>query len=217
MRHEAENPEIFRIDSGDIVDRTVRIGGPAGDAVRIAIAEGDPALSFEALDRLGAGFVIALAMRDCNLDDLAPLIARRKGRIGALNSQMLHPAYEAQTGIAHQDTGQKARLNQDLKAVADAKNEAAPGGMGANRLHDWRARGDRPAAQIVAIGEAPGEEHNVGARGQGVFRMPDEGRLHAGHTLKGADGIALAIGTGEENDGGAHSMGVQPENFRSLG
>ena len=44
--------------------------------------------------------------------------------------------------------------------------------------HDRRAAGDGPAAQVVAVGEATGQQHGVGARGQlgvGVPRLDGVG------------------------------------------
>ena len=60
--------------------------------------------------------------------------------------------------------GQQPGFAQDLKAVADAEQEAAALGVDAHRAHDRRARGDRAATQIVAIGEAARHHHEVGAR-----------------------------------------------------
>ena len=117
---------------------------------------------------------------------------------------MLHPADKAQIGVAHQHAGQKPGFDQNLKAVADAKNQPAPCGMGADRLHDGGASGDGPAAQIIAIRKAAGQQDEIGAGGQRMFAMPDERRFFAGHCLDGADRVLLTIGAGEKNDGGVH-------------
>jgi hypothetical protein len=37
-----------------------------------------------------------------------------------------------------------------------------------------------------------------------MFAMPDDGRLFAGDFLDGAERVSLAVGAGEENDGGFH-------------
>ena len=95
-------------------------------------------------------------MGDGDLDHLPRRIAPRIGRVGALHPQVLHPADEAQPGIAHQHAGQEPALDQDLEAVADAEHEPAPRRMGAHRIHDPRPPGDGPAAQVVAVAEAAG-------------------------------------------------------------
>jgi hypothetical protein len=117
---------------------------------------------------------------------------------------MLHPADEAQIGVAHQDAGQEPGFDQDLKAIADTENQPALGGMSSHRVHDGRPRGDCPAAQIIAIGKAAGQQDEISASGQGSLTVPDEGRLFAGHFLDGADRIPLTIRAWEENDGGVH-------------
>ena len=66
------------------------------------------------------------------------------------------------------------------------------------------ARRDRAAAQIIAIGEAARQHHQVGAGGQLVLGMPDHGGRAAGDQLQGARHVALAIDAGEDEDGGVH-------------
>ena len=189
---------------GDIIGRAIRIGGPANDTVRVAIAEGDATLPFEALERLAAGLIITLAMRDRDLDDLALGIVRCKRRIVALDPQMLHPADKAQIGVAHQDTRQKPGFGEDLKAVADAENETAPCGMGAHGVHDGRPGGDGAAAQIIAIREAAGQHDEIRAKRQGPLAMPDERGFFSGGLRDGADRVLFTIGAGEKDDGGVH-------------
>ena len=62
--------------------------------------------------------------------------------------------------------GSRPASHEELKAVADAEHQAAARGMGAHRLHDRRARRDRAAAQIIAIGEAARQHDEIGARRQ---------------------------------------------------
>ena len=119
--------------------------------------------------------------------------------------QMLHAAHEMQIGIAHQDARQQARLAGDLKPVADGENPPAPAGMGPHRIHDGGARRDGAAAQVIAIGEAAGQEHEVGAGRQARFGMPDEVRLASGHEPQGPRDVALAIDPGEQDDRGLHA------------
>src|SRR5580704_11889533 len=55
MRHEAKNIEPLRVDSGDVVDRAIRIGVAVPAAARVAIAEGDAALALDASERFRVG------------------------------------------------------------------------------------------------------------------------------------------------------------------
>ena len=87
---------------------------------------------------------------------------------------MLHPADEAPPRVAHQHARQQSRLAEDLEAVADAEHQPAARGVGAHRVHDPRPRGDRAAAQIIAIGEAAGQHDEIGSRRQSVIVVPDD-------------------------------------------
>ena len=113
-------------------------------------------------------------------------------RVGALDTQVLHPADEAQRRVAHQDSGQHAALDQDLEAVADAENQPAAVGMGANGLYHRRAAGDGAAAEIVAEGEAAGQHGEIGAGGKLVLGMPHRARGDA-RAAEGTQGIPLAV------------------------
>ena len=169
-----------------------------------AVAIEHPPLAFEPLHRLFVGFVIALAMRDRHADDLAGIVAARERRIRAFDPQMHVLADEFQPRIAHQHAGQQARFAQDLKAVADAEHETAIGREFAHRVHDRRTRGNRAAAQIVAIGKAAGHDHEIGALGQRGVGVPDHRGLLARGELQRARHVALAIDSGKDENGGFH-------------
>ena len=65
--------------------------------------------------------------------------------------------------IAQQRAGEQAGFHQNLEAVADAEHEAAVGGELLHRAHDGREAGDGAAAQVIAVGEAAGEDDGVEA------------------------------------------------------
>src|ERR1700730_15753702 len=81
MRHEAKNIEPLRVDSGYVIDRSVRIGAAIPRTPRVRIAEGDPAPALDARDRYPIVDIMSLAMRDHLCDDLALGILGGKGRI----------------------------------------------------------------------------------------------------------------------------------------
>src|ERR1700730_11985067 len=76
--------------------------------------------------------------------------------------------------------------------------------MGAHGVHDWRPRGDGAAAQVIAVRKAAGKHRKIGAGGQAMFAMPDDGRFFARDFLDGADRVLLTIRAWEQNDGGFH-------------
>ena len=107
-------------------------------------------------------------------------------------SSLISLADEFQRGIAHQGAGQQAGLEQDLEAVADAENLHAGLGLRLDRLHHRHARGDRAAAQIVAVGEAAGNDDQVDVRNLG-FRLPDGDRRLAGNLGQRRDHVAVTV------------------------
>jgi hypothetical protein len=78
----------------------------------------------------------------------------------------------------------------------------------AHRIHDRRARGDGAAAQIVAVGETAGQDHEIGAVGQGAFGVPDEFGLRPARQFERARDIALLVRSGEYDDGGFHRFSL---------
>ncbi len=86
----------------------------------VAIAEGDAAVAFEPLYGFFMRFIIALAMGDGDVDRLMQGVSPRKGRVVALDAQMLSLADEPQIAVAHQHARQQAALAQNLAAVANA-------------------------------------------------------------------------------------------------
>ena len=60
-----------------------------------------------------------------------------------------------------QRAGQQAGLGEHLEAVADADDRAAGGGEVGDRVHHRREAGDGAGAQVVAVGEAAGDDDRV--------------------------------------------------------
>ena len=140
-------------------------------------------------------------MRDRHADDLAGIVAARERRVGAFDPQMHVLADEFQPRVAHQHAGQQPGLAEDLKTVADAEHEAAIGREIPHRVHHRRARGNRAAAQIVAVGKSAGHHHEIGALGQRGLGMPDHRGLLARSELQRARHVALAIDAGKDENG----------------
>ena len=140
-------------------------------------------------------------MRDRHADDLSGIVAAGERRIGTFDPQMHVPADEFQPRIAHQHAGKQAGLAEDLETVADAEHEAAIGRKGPHRIHHRRARRDRAAAQIIAIGKSAGHHHEVGPLRQRGLGMPDHRGFMTRCKLQRARHIALAIDSGKDEDG----------------
>ncbi len=77
---------------------------------------------------------------------------------------------EAQRVVAAQHAGQQPGLGQDLEPVADPEHQPATLRVVAHGAHDRAEAGDRAGAQVVAVGEAAGQDDRVGATQLGRSR-----------------------------------------------
>src|SRR5215218_8818128 len=96
-------------------------------------------------------------------------------------------------GIAHQHTRQQARLTQDLKSIAHAEHQPALLGVRPYRIHDWRARRDRAASQIVAVRKTAWQHHEIGPGWQSGVTVPHHRRLPPGDKAQRPRHVALAV------------------------
>ncbi len=184
-------------DTGNVVDRSVRIGA-------FGIAEHNLAFAFETLQRFGIGEIIAVMMRDRAADDLARLVAARERRVGVGYFELYFAADELQRSIAHQCARQKPGFDEDLEAVADTHDHDALIGLLANGLHHRHTGCNRTAAQIVTVGKAARNQDQVHIVGNARIGLPDGHRCLSGDLGECCDHVAIAIETGKENDCGFH-------------
>ncbi len=105
--------------------------------------------------------VVALHVADGHLEDLAGREEVGEGGVGGLGAEMDLLADVVEAGVAHEGAGEQAGFGEDLEAVADAEDEAAGGGEFFDRLHDGGEFGDGAGAEVVAVGEAAGDEDGV--------------------------------------------------------
>ena len=137
-----------------------------------------------------------------------------EGRAGVLDAQVDVAADELEADVADERAGQQVGFGQDLKAVADAHDEAAVGGEVGDRGHDRAEARDRPAAQVVAVGEAARDDDGVDAAQVGVF-VPQPDRFGAGEGGDGVGGVVVGVDAGKDADpdargtvAGAHDRAV---------
>ena len=103
--------------------------------------------------------------------------------------------------VADERAGQQMRLAQDLETVADAQDGQASSGFAHDLAHDGSGRSDRAAAQVVAVGEAAGDDDRVDAVQVGVL-VPQGHGLGTGDFNR-AGGVAVVEGAGEGDDSDA--------------
>jgi hypothetical protein len=124
-----------------------------------------------------------------------PLAVDPEGHVAAL---------EAQVGVAGQRAREDPRLGEDLKPVADAQEQATAVGVGLHRGHDVGEARDGAAAEVVPVGEASREHHEVGARGQLDVLVEDVFRGHPEHARQGVERVEVRVGAWELYDRGEH-------------
>jgi len=112
-------------------------------------------------------------------------------------------ADEAEAGVAHHGAGEKAGFEQDLETVADAEDEAAVFCEFGNGIHHGREAGDGTGAEIVAVGEAAGEDDGVAIL-QIFGLVPDEFDGLLEDVADGVEGVVVAVGPGKDYDSEFH-------------
>jgi hypothetical protein len=83
------------------------------------------------------------------------------------------PARKAQRRIAKQHTGEQAGLDQNLEAIADAKDKTALRGKTRHFLHHGRETRNRATPEIVPVGKSPGKNHDIDTPQVRIF-VPEE-------------------------------------------
>jgi hypothetical protein len=78
-----------------------------------------------------------------------------------LNLEFLVSADEVLVFVSNQSSGEEVRLNEHLEAVADAQHRQALLGLLDYLFGCWGFGCDCSAAEVVAIGEASGEDDRV--------------------------------------------------------
>jgi hypothetical protein len=185
-------------DAGDVAGRAVGI---------VLVAEHHLAFALDAVQRLFVGEEVALAVADGH--HRRALLAEAGGEAGlAVDHVQRHRLADVlQLGVAQQGAGQQARLAQHLEAVADPDHRHALGGL--DHFAHHRALGRHgPAAQVVAVREAAGQDDQVQVVRQGRLLVPDHFNAGSGGALDGDLAVTIAIGTGEDDDGGFHGAGL---------
>ena len=101
--------------------------------------------------------------------------------------------------------GSRPRFHQDLESVADAQHQSSIGGEFADCRHDGRELGDGAAAQVIAVGEAAGEDHGIDIAERGRV-VPDEFRGLSKIVSDRVKSIVIAVASRKNNDAKFHGF-----------
>ncbi len=124
-------------------------------------------------------------------------------------------ADEAEAAIAPQRAVQQVRLGEGLKAVADAEHQPSVVGEGRHLLHDGAEAGDGAGAQVVAVGEAAGQDDAIGVL-EIVVLVPEVVRFGLGKVRESVVRVVVAVGAGEDDDAEA-DRSLRPPSAPLLG
>src|SRR5665213_1784323 len=119
MRHQAQDVALRIAYAGDRSQRAVRICGRIHISLDITVAKRNLAIALKARQYFRITEIIAFRMSNRNMQHLTRLRRRREGSCGALHPDVNVPADKPKASVAHQRTGQQARLAQDLKPVTN--------------------------------------------------------------------------------------------------
>ena len=132
--------------------------------------------------------------------DREPVPARaraREGGVGVLDDHLDLAAAEAEVVVAAAGARQEPCLAEHLEAVADAEHAAPLTGELGHGLHHRREAGDRAGAEVVAVGEAAGDDDGVDAL-QVAVAVPED--LRVAVALTGLERIDFVTGSGKPDD-----------------
>src|SRR5439155_1456464 len=129
----------------------------------------------------------------------------REDRVGGLLPQRHRRAEELEAAILLQGAGQQPRFGEHLEPVADADHRAPVGGKGAHRRHHGRETGERARAQVVTVGEAPGQDDRVDVA-ENAVAVPHDACVDAEPPDR-LDHVVLAVRTGEEDHANTRGHG----------
>jgi hypothetical protein len=162
MRHQAGDIALFVADTGDIVERTVRIGDIGGFSLRIDIAPEDLVVDLEFAESFLIGKVASFTMSDGKAEQLPgrDLVSKSGIRCNGFQKDMF--TAELERAVADQGSGQKAGLAQDLKAIADSQHEPTLFGECLHCLHDGAESSDGAGAEVIPVTESTGNDYGVG-------------------------------------------------------
>src|SRR6266436_2203095 len=144
-------------------------------------------------------------MRDGNLKNPALRSGIAERRICLLHTDVNMAADETQAAVAHHRAGQQARLQQNLKAVADSQHHPAALRELADRLHYRREPRNRSGTQIVPISEAARQDNGV-AIGKVLRLVPDELYGLLEDVADGVKRVVIAVGARKNNYSKFHAV-----------
>ena len=144
-------------------------------------------------------------MADRNAQHLPDGGCARERRVRLVDADMHVLAAIFQPLVTQHRAGQQPRLEQDLKAVADAEYRPAAFGERPHRSHHRREPRHRAGAQVVTVRKAAWQDDHVGAFQIGVL-VPEIFGLLAEQVLGRVKRVLVAVAPREHDDAKFHDQ-----------
>src|SRR5258708_24554384 len=201
--HHAEHVAALVDDSGDVVQRAVRVGAGHYASTRIAVTKNHLTVLLEARQHGRLGEVAALTVPDRHSNDLAFRTLGRERDVRSLDHEVGPFAAILERSIADQCPGQDPGLAKNLEAVADAPHEPAPIRELSDLLHDRGKACHRAGAAVVAVSKTAGQDDTVAAFEVGIL-VPQVLELRADDLVDDPTAVAIRPCPREDNDPELH-------------
>lgn len=142
-------------------------------------------------------------MSDGNFQNLPGVSSGRERRVCGFNAQVDLTAKEAQLAVAKHCARKEAGFKQDLKAVADAYNEATLICKALDGAHDGRESSDCPCAQIISKSESARNNDCIAiSQIAGIVPQEFDGLVQDGPY--GVIGIVIAVRSRKDDNAKFH-------------
>ena len=159
MRHQTQDVAFVVENTGDVVQRPIRVGAVTAASVGVDVAKGDAVFVPQALKRVFVSEEVAIVVADRDSDNGVLAIGAGEDGVGGLDLQIHVPTDELEPCVPHKDTQQEPAFGQYLEAVANAQNRHALIGARFDLAHHWRQRCQRTGAQVIAVGKTARDDN----------------------------------------------------------
>jgi hypothetical protein len=112
---------------------------------------------------------------------------------------MYRVAAKAETAVTDQRPGEKVRLAEDLKTVADPEHGAARGSEGTYSLHDRAEPGYGSCTQVITVGESAWQHDYIRSE-ERFLLVPQDDRLLSEARANSSLAVEVAVRSGEADD-----------------
>jgi len=196
MGHHAEHIASGAADARDIFERSIGIRFGCDFALRVRVAEDDAVIAFQFGESRLIAKIIAFHVANGDGQHFAFAARVRERRLVVFDSHLHRLADIFQSDVAHQSSGEQSRFAQNLEAVTDAEDEPAAVGEFADGFHHRGELGDGAGTEVVAEGEAAGDDDGVAIL-EVVRVVPKERYGLLRDLLDGPEGIMVTVRSGE--------------------